>query len=198
MKFSQVYILAAYVFVNVKVNAINCTNISTLNDLGIPSSYLNATGSITVPGFEGYQHPDVNPSTWTISTGIYRDNTSFLNRSNVYQPFWLDTNPSQDLSSPDLNFTGCAISFQLKDAPRASNTSKNFGCSGVLSDACYKFLNQTAKSAASSLAMTMEKINPNSTNSTQRNDCLSITQTLLRKTDSNPCPDFLGAQDTSK
>jgi len=106
----------------------------------------NATGNISIPGF---QSPGTSnmlgplpTGTWTISTAIKDHRNYTTNSSYVDQTFWLDTNPFVNLSSSDLSYSGCALVLYPDPASTTivvPGTDES-GCQGVFDSDCYNAL----------------------------------------------------------
>jgi hypothetical protein len=127
----------------------NPTNHSDFNNMQLP--ILNATGSVSFPGFA---YPGESTSNWTLSTGVYFDNTSRPGKAGTAQAFWLDTNPIQNLSSSDLPYYGCAVKLYTpyeKEVISKGSAKDNNTCDGVLSSKCYDYLIETAHNQAQDL-----------------------------------------------
>lgn len=112
---------------------------------GLPAA-VNATGTIDISGFN---YTGSTPSNWTMSTAIYQE----PNTTDVKQAIWLNSDPVQNLSSTDLPYTGCAITF-LMENPKSSKNDAPSGdsCNGILSSSCLSAMVQIAKNIAAPFA----------------------------------------------
>lgn len=103
---------------------------------------VNATGSMQ---FNDLPSPDNQNHTWTISTAIteltYGPDAYPSNSTQLYQTWWLNTEPVIETNVTDLPYWGCFIVLDgfketlVSDPPGGSDT-----CTGVLSDPCYSDL----------------------------------------------------------
>lgn len=94
---------------------------------------VNATGSITVPGF-GPLYSSGQNGTLTISTGIQNVHDRATNTSVVRQTFWLDAKPLISTNLADLPLWACAVFLMPANYPTSSNASD---CAGYLTSDCY-------------------------------------------------------------
>ncbi|ORY16358.1 hypothetical protein BCR34DRAFT_597654 [Clohesyomyces aquaticus] len=99
-------------------------------------SYVNATSSTTIPGF---QPPGFSPRNWTITTGLKNVQNTTTNSSANHQLYWIKSSDAdEDLSSHNLPYTGCFIGMdRFSYHPKKSTGDKINGCEGVFSDKCY-------------------------------------------------------------
>jgi len=106
----------------------------------------NATGNISIPGFQPPRASNMlgplPTGTWTISTAIKDHRNYTTNSSHVDQTFWLNTNPFVNLSSSDLPYAGCALVLYPDPASTTiivPGTDES-GCQGVFDSYCYNAL----------------------------------------------------------
>jgi hypothetical protein len=118
-----------------------------------------ATGSVSIPGFT---YKGTGASTWTVSTGFWRNDDQVRSRDTSYffQDFWLNTGPVQNLSSSDLPYSGWAIELLVKEEKYPLITNKSPGnqsCDGALSLSCQGLITKWASEDCSKISKAINK-----------------------------------------
>lgn len=128
---------------------------SSLCSNSVFSSY-NATSSVTIPGLNV---GGAGSSNWTISTAIKDVKNYTTSNSSTYRTAWIDTNPFVDLSSDELQFTGCMFQFfNFKTAALPTGANASNTCDGVFgSSSCMASLLSSINSTATGYANSANK-----------------------------------------
>lgn len=134
-----VFVYLAYI-ITTALGDTTCSNLDFL--------HVNATGSVSVPGFiYGQNNTSVSSSNLTFSSAIIQQNLSPVNTSRLLQSFYLDAQP---VVSTPLPYWGCMSAFTAFSPPRhrsGHNASTLSGCQGVFSSNCYTAILATANQA---------------------------------------------------
>lgn len=103
-------------------------------------SLANATGSISIPGFQPFINTaGLTNSTWVLSTALNQRRNEQSNSYVIDQSFHLSSVPRIDDLPDALPYTGCAILLKgfakpLKEKTGGMNSTDS--CEGVLESAC--------------------------------------------------------------
>lgn len=132
------------------LHLLSARSVAANQDISCTPNLVNekALGSYNIPPFTG---PPLNRTvspTWTITTNIWKNETS-LDRI-----FYLDTHTDDIVNNPKSPLRGCAVAIRsLPTAIENSGKSKYNGgaCSGLLDQACINAITSAAKTTMASL-----------------------------------------------
>ncbi|KAE8441686.1 hypothetical protein EG329_004559 [Mollisiaceae sp. DMI_Dod_QoI] len=133
---------------------------------------VNATGSLSMPGFQVNSSYPASNWTWSAYVGTLSSEQSSFNDTTIITGFGLKTSPIQNLTDPNLPYQGCAMSFHLSDAALANSIHDTGDCTATLSDACVQEILSAANSSSSSASGT------STTTATQCGTILSLVSDL--------------------
>ncbi|CZR52856.1 uncharacterized protein PAC_02733 [Phialocephala subalpina] len=106
----------------------------------------NATGSLSMPGFQVNSSYPASNWTWSAYVGTQYDEAS--NVTSIATGFGLKTSPIQNLEDPNIPYTGCVSSFNLSPQAEANSIHDSGDCVATFGSACLAEILSAANSSA--------------------------------------------------